>query len=51
MHHRDDCQGCGEEKETGTEKKRYRRIGVGAVRRTSWWKEAEGGRVEFVEIE
>lgn len=34
-----------------TGKKRYRRIGIGAVRRTNWWKEEEGGRVELVEIE
>ncbi|KAM7184591.1 Heterokaryon incompatibility protein (HET) domain containing protein [Naviculisporaceae sp. PSN 640] len=36
--------------ETDTERKTYRRIGIGAVRRTIWWREEEGGRLEVVDI-
>ncbi|KAK4209370.1 heterokaryon incompatibility protein-domain-containing protein [Rhypophila decipiens] len=39
------------EVEDAGRKKRYRRIGIGAVRRTTWWREEEGGRLEIVEIE
>ena len=37
--------------EKDSERKRYRRIGVGAVRRTNWWREEDGGRVEMVDLE
>lgn len=33
-----------------TERKMYKRIGIGAVRRTTWWREEEGGKLEVIDV-